>query len=83
MGSYLAHSYVSWEKGGVEDMNELIIRYIPKNIGILTVMIEQIQTKLNNKHSKKRMDLLIRKKLFRRLYLDNSIFTNLDDNILM
>ena len=64
-------------------MNELIIRYIPKNIGILTVMIEQIQTKLNNKHSKKRMDLLIRKKLFRRLYLDNSIFTNLDDNILM
>lgn len=54
MGSYLAHSYVSWEKGGVEDMNELIIRYIPKNIGILTVMIEQIQTKLNNKHSKKK-----------------------------
>ena len=35
-------------------MNELIIRYIPKNIGILTVLIEQIQTKLNNKHSKKK-----------------------------
>lgn len=52
---YFCHPYHSWEKGGVENINKLIRRYIPKSSDISQYADEYIQTiqdKLNNRPRK-------------------------------
>ena len=52
---YFCHPYHSWEKGGVENTNKLIRRYIPKSSDISQYSDEYIQTiqdKLNNRPRK-------------------------------
>lgn len=52
---YFCRPYHSWEKGGVENMNKLIRRYIPKNGDISQYTdeyIRMIQDKLNNRPRK-------------------------------
>ena len=52
---YFCHPYHSWEKGGVENINKLIRRYIPKGSDISQCNDEYIQTiqdKLNNRPRK-------------------------------
>lgn len=52
---YFCHPYHSWEKGGVENTNKLIRRYIPKlsDISIYTdEYIQVVQEKLNNRPRK-------------------------------
>ncbi|MFZ5341157.1 MAG: IS30 family transposase, partial [Patescibacteria group bacterium] len=52
---YFCHPYHSWEKGGVENLNKLIRRYIPKKTDISQLGDEFIQTiedKLNHKPRK-------------------------------
>ena len=52
---YFCHPYHSWEKGGVENMNKLIRRYIPKRTDISKLddeFIENLQNKLNNRPRK-------------------------------
>lgn len=52
---YFCHPYHSWEKGGVENTNKLIRRYIPKGSDILQYSeeyIQMIQDKLNNRPKK-------------------------------
>lgn len=47
---YFCHPYHSWEKGGVENTNKLIRRYVPKGSDISRVSderIKEIQEKLN------------------------------------
>ena len=47
---YFCHPYHSWEKGGVENTNKLIRRYVPKGTDISKVSNEHIlmvETKLN------------------------------------
>ena len=49
---YFCHPYHSWEKGGVENINKLIRRYIPKSSDISQnsdKYIQTIQDKLNNR----------------------------------
>jgi len=52
---YFCHPYHSWEKGGVENTNKLIRRYIPKASDISQYSdeyIQMIQDKLNNRPKK-------------------------------
>ena len=52
---YFCHPYHSWEKGGVENTNKLIRRYVPKGTDISTVSdeyIQEIETKLNTRPRK-------------------------------
>ena len=52
---YFCFPYHSWEKGGVENMNKLIRRYIPKRTDISKLndeFIKQIQDKFNNRPRK-------------------------------
>lgn len=52
---YFCHPYHSWEKGGVENTNKLIRRYIPKRSDISQYSdeyIHMIQDKLNNRPRK-------------------------------
>lgn len=52
---YFCHPYHSWEKGGVENINKLIRRYIPKSSDISLYSdryIKMIQDKLNNRPRK-------------------------------
>ena len=52
---YFCEPYKSWQKGGVENMNKLIRRYIPKGTNISKVSdrhIKKIEDKLNNKFRK-------------------------------
>lgn len=52
---YFCHPYHSWEKGGVENVNKLIRRYIPKGSDISEYadeFIQMIQDKLNNRPRK-------------------------------
>lgn len=52
---YFCEPYKSWQKGGVENMNKLIRRYIPKKTDISKVSddyIKKIEDKLNNKFRK-------------------------------
>lgn len=52
---YFCHPYHSWEKGGVENTNKLIRRYIPKGSDISQYSdeyIQMIQDKLNNRPRK-------------------------------
>lgn len=52
---YFCHPYHSWEKGGVENINKLIRRYIPKGGDISQYSngyIKMIQDKLNNRPRK-------------------------------
>lgn len=52
---YFCHPYHSWEKGGVENTNKLIRRYIPKGSDISKYSneyVEMIQDKLNNRPRK-------------------------------
>lgn len=47
---YFCHPYHSWEKGGVENTNKLIRRYIPKGSDISRVSderVKEVQEKLN------------------------------------
>ena len=47
---YFCHPYHSWEKGGVENTNKLIRRYVPKGSDISLVSderVKEIQDKLN------------------------------------
>lgn len=43
MPVYFCHAYHSWEKGGVENMNQRIRRFIPKRTSIDTISERQIQ----------------------------------------
>lgn len=48
---YFCHAYHSWEKGGVENMNKRIRRFIPKGTSIDQISksrIKQIEWILNN-----------------------------------
>ncbi len=52
---YFCHPYHSWEKGGVENANKLIRRYIPKGNDISKYShkhIQEIEDKLNNRPRK-------------------------------
>jgi IS30 family transposase len=52
---YFCHPYHSWEKGGVENTNKLIRRYIPKSSDISQYSeeyIQAVQDKLNNRPKK-------------------------------
>lgn len=52
---YFCHPYHSWEKGGVENMNKLIRRYIPKRTDISKLsdeFIRGLQDKFNNRPRK-------------------------------
>lgn len=52
---FFCHPYSSWEKGGVENTNQLIRRYIPKGSDISKYSDEylrEIETKLNNRPRK-------------------------------
>ena len=52
---YFCHPYHSWEKGGVENANKLIRRYIPKGSDISKYSdeyIQMIQGKLNSRPRK-------------------------------
>ena len=52
---YFCHPYHSWEKGGVENINKLVRRYIPKSSDISQYSdeyIQIIQDKLNNRPKK-------------------------------
>lgn len=52
---YFCHPYHSWEKGGVENANKLIRRYIPKGSDISKYSdeyVQMIEDKLNNKPRK-------------------------------
>lgn len=52
---YFCHPYHSWEKGGVENTNKLIRRYIPKGSDISQFSdehIQEIETKLNTRPRK-------------------------------
>jgi len=52
---YFCEPYKSWQKGGVENMNKLIRRYVPKRTDIAKVSeeyIKEIEDKLNNKFRK-------------------------------
>jgi transposase, IS30 family len=52
---YFCHPYHSWEKGGVENANKLIRRYIPKGSDISQYSdeyIQMVQDKLNDKPRK-------------------------------
>ena len=49
---YFCHPYHSWEKGGVENINKLVRRHIPKGSDISQYSdkdIQAIQNKLNNR----------------------------------
>lgn len=52
---YFCHPYHSWEKGGVENMNKLIRRYIPKKTDISKLsdtFIKETQDKFNHRPRK-------------------------------
>lgn len=52
---YFCHPYHSWEKGGIENMNKLIRRYIPKRTDISKLsdeFIQEIQDKFNHRPRK-------------------------------
>lgn len=52
---YFCHPYHSWEKGGVENTNKLIRRYIPKGSDISQYndkYIQMVENKLNNRPKK-------------------------------
>lgn len=52
---YFCYPYHSWEKGGVENMNKLIRRYVPKRTDISKLseeFIRDLQDKFNNKPRK-------------------------------
>ena len=52
---YFCHPYHSWEKGGIENMNKLIRRYIPKKTDISQLndeFIKMIEYKFNNRPRK-------------------------------
>lgn len=52
---FFCHPYHSWEKGGVENANRFIRRYVPKGCDIANFNdkdIEDIQTKINNRPRK-------------------------------
>jgi transposase, IS30 family len=52
---YFCEPYKSWQKGGVENMNKQIRRYIPKRTDISKVSerrIQKIEDKMNNKFRK-------------------------------
>lgn len=52
---YFCHPYHSWEKGGVENMNKLIRRYIPKRTDISKLsdeFVKKIQDKFNHRPRK-------------------------------
>lgn len=55
MSSYFCKAYHSWEKGAVENMNELIRRYIPKKTNLDTItehQLKMIETQLNSRPRK-------------------------------
>lgn len=52
---YFCHPYHSWEKGGVENTNKLIRRYVPKGSDISKLSdeyVQEIETKLNTRPRK-------------------------------
>jgi len=55
LDTYFCDSYASWQKGGVENVNGMIRKYIPKGSNISTYsnkFIKKIETILNNKPRK-------------------------------
>ncbi|OGO97738.1 MAG: hypothetical protein A3F41_01700 [Coxiella sp. RIFCSPHIGHO2_12_FULL_44_14] len=44
MRSYFCEPYHSWEKGGVENMNSLIPRFIPKKTHLGKLSLEQLRS---------------------------------------
>lgn len=56
MVTYFCDPYSSWQKGGVENTNGLIRRYLPRSTDLATITdaeIEIIQERLNNRPRKK------------------------------
>jgi IS30 family transposase len=52
---YFCEPYKSWQKGGVENMNKLIRRYIPKRTDVSKISdeyVKKVEDKLNNKFRK-------------------------------
>lgn len=53
--SYFCDSYASWQKGGVENANKMIRRYIPKKTNLAKISqeyLDEIILKINNKPRK-------------------------------
>ncbi len=53
--TYFTNPYCSWEKGQIENMNQLIRQYLPKNQHLNNVkdkLIKNIQIKINNRPMK-------------------------------
>jgi len=53
--SYFCDPYSSWQKGGVENANKMIRRYIPKKTNLAKISqeyIDEIVSKINNKPRK-------------------------------
>lgn len=75
---YFCHPYHSWEKGGVENSNKLIRRYISKGSDISSYSdkyIQMIQDKLNNR-PRKCLDF----KTPYEIMAENNQFKNIDNN---
>ena len=56
VATYFCDPYASWQKGGVENTNGLIRRYLPRSTDLATITdaeIETIQERLNNRPRKK------------------------------
>lgn len=56
MATYFCDPYASWQKGGVENTNGLIRRYLPRSTDLATITdaeIEIIQERLNSRPRKK------------------------------
>lgn len=73
---YFCHPYHSWEKGGVENTNKLIRRYIPKGSDITQYSDEYIQIvedKLNNRPKK-----CLNFKTPKEVMEENNLFKNMD-----
>jgi IS30 family transposase len=73
---YFCHPYHSWEKGGVENTNKLIRRYIPKRSDISQYSDEYIQIiedKLNNR-PKKCLDFKTPNEVMK----ENDLFKNME-----
>lgn len=73
---YFCHPYHSWEKGGVENTNKMIRKYIPKGSDISKYSVKYIQTvenKLNNRPRK-----CLRFKTPREIMIENDQLKNIN-----
>lgn len=82
---YFCHPYHSWEKGGVENTNKLIRRYIPKGADISQYSdeyIQMIQDKLNTRPRKclkykTPYEVMMKHKQFKNIQLNWSMYNEI------